>query len=97
MTILFNNIDANATSLEFTFNGGSRVLNIRGDDFGGGTVVLQMASSSDPSNPNRFVDIENASFTANGSVIVENTKIGLIYRAVFSGATNPDNVFTDMV
>jgi len=95
MTILFDNISADDTSAEVLFNGGSKVLNVRADNFGNGTFDLEVATTNDPGK--RFTKIPNACFTADGSVIIENVKVGLIFRGVFSGSSGASNVFADLV
>ena len=91
--ILFDNINGNAISETFIFPGGSRPLIVRADDFGGGEISLELATSADLIP--RFSAI--ASFTENGTTKIDSTKQGLKYRAVLSNAINPVNVYVEMV
>ena len=93
MIILLDNVNADTISDEEPFLGGSRVIIVRGDDFGGGTVDIEVRSNND----SRFLAIEDASFTADGNKIVDCTIPGLTFRAVLSGATSPVNVFAELI
>ena len=95
MTVLLNNVDADEVSAEVEFGGGSKVIVVRADDFGGGIVAIEVKSKSDSGN--RFLVLANGSFTANGDLILDSTKSGLTFRAVLSGATSPSNVFVELV
>ena len=93
MTKLLDNVNVNTTSDPVEFTGGSKVAVVRGDDFGGGTVNIEQKSTSDPSE--RFATV--ASFTSNGTKILESMKSGMSTRADLTGATNPVNVFVELV
>ena len=45
--ILLNDVDADAVSDVFTSDGGPAVFVVRGDDFDGGMVVFELASTND--------------------------------------------------
>jgi len=93
MTVLLDNVNADTTSSEIEFQGGSRVIVVRGDDFGGGTVAIEVKSNND----SRFLAVEDASFTADGDKILDSTVPGLTFRAVLSGSTSPSNVFAELI
>ena len=44
--VLLDNVDANDTSEPKAFGGGSKVVVVRADDFGGGTVDIEQKSES---------------------------------------------------
>lgn len=93
MTVLLDNVNTNTTSSEVEFGGGSRVIVVRGDDFGGGTVDIEVRSNND----SRFLAVEDASFTADGDKILDSTVPGLTFRARFFDATSPVNVFVELI
>jgi len=93
MTKLLDNVNADETSDPVKFGGGSKVIVVRGDDFGGGTVNIEQRSSSDSGE--RFATI--SSFISNGTKILASVTPGLITRAVLTGATSPSNVFVELI
>lgn len=96
MTILLNNVDIAGTSAEFTSTGGSAIINVRADDFDGGTVEIQVASSQD--SLNRFVALENGIFTADASVKIDYLPLGLrLIAELISPGASTDNVFCDIL
>jgi len=93
--ILLNNVNVDTTSGPLKTDGGNKVIVVRGDDFGGGTVEIQVKSNND--SENRFLTLDNGSFTVDGTLLLSATKSGLTYRAVLSGATSPVNIFAELV
>ncbi len=93
--LLLDNVDADTTSDEFKPRGGPALLIVRGDDFGGGTVTFEIASVNDALN--RFTLLTGGSFTANGNLSIDRLPIGSRVRAVLAGATNPDNVYVELL
>jgi len=91
--IILNNINSDETSQTFSFQGGSAVLVVRADDFGGGTVTLETRSKNDTEG--RFKEI--SSFTSDGTEKIFSTITGLDFRVVLSGATSPSNVFVETI
>lgn len=91
--ILLDNVDADETSEEKTFGGGTKVIVVRADDFGGGEVNIQQRVSND--SLARFATI--ATFTSNGQKILESVKSGIFTRAVLTGSTSPINVFAALI
>jgi len=93
--ILLNNVDADVVSEVFTSDGGPAVVIVRGDDFDGGTVVLEVASNSDVGN--RFDPLANGSFVADGQVKINYLPIGLELRAELTGAGgSASNIFAEV-
>lgn len=92
-SILLNNVDVDITSDEFSFSGGSKVLVVRADDFGGGNVTLESKSRNDTLN--RFAAIEV--FTANGNKKILSTVPGIVYRAVLDGSSGASNVYVELI
>ena len=91
--ILFNNINSDETSEIFTFQGGSALVIVRADDFGGGTVTLETRSKNDTGG--RFEEI--ASFTGDSTEKIFSIVPGLDFRVVLAGSTSPSNVFVETV
>lgn len=95
MTVLLNNVNANVTSNPDPTDGGKRVIVVRADNFGGGTVEIQGKSNNDPNA--RFLLIPGASFTSGDTKILDGAKSGMTYRAVLSGSSGASNVFVELV
>ena len=91
--ILLKNVNVDTTSVEEKVDGGNRALVVRADNFGGGTVQIQVRSNND----SRFVLVTGGSFTADDTKILKSTKSGLTYRAVLSGSSGASNVFVELV
>lgn len=94
MTTLLNNVNADTTSAVFLFNGGSGTLFIRGDDFGGGTVALEVATTDDSFD--RFIPLPNGVFTEGTTKTLDYLSHSTQFRAVLSGATDPVNIFVSI-
>ena len=93
--ILLDNVDANVVSDEFKSAGGPAVIVIRGDNFDGGTVTLEMASISDAGN--RFDLLDNGSFTADGQVKLDYLPVGSKIRSELAGAGgSASNIFVEV-
>ena len=95
MTILLNNVSVDVTSAEFESKGGSAIVNIRADAFGGGTVEIQTASDQDPLD--RFVTLPNGSFTVDASVKIDYLPQGVKLRVDLTGSSGADDVFCDIL
>lgn len=95
MTVLLSNVDVDTTSVEFTSRGGPALIIVRGVDFGGGTVNIELASVVDVLN--RFALFPGGAFTANGSLKLDYLPIGTRIRADFTGSTAADDVFVEIL
>ena len=93
MTILLPNVDVDTEGPEVQFNGGKRVLVVRGDNFGGGEVEIEVASPGDL----RFSPLDDGVFTANGTKTIDFTPVGLIFRASLKNSSGASNVFAEML
>ena len=94
---LFKNINADDISSSFTANGGIYTVNVRADNFGGGTVLIQTASKNDPNGTPRYSTLVNGSFTVNGSIALDPLAPGTLVRAVLQGSSSPSNVFVEII
>jgi len=94
MTILLNQVNANTVSDTINSNGGKAVVFVRGDNFGSGTVDIEVAAGSDPSS--RYTVLTDASFTENGQKTLDYLPAGTKLRANLSGATGASNVFVEI-
>ncbi len=90
---LLDNVDVDTTSSEVRFGGGSKVLIVRADNFGGGTVTLEGKSSNDSAN--RFASIQE--FTEDGTVKIQSTGPSFVFRAVLSGSSGASNVYVELI
>lgn len=96
MTVLLDNVSADVSDPPagdiFTSKGGPAVINVRGDNFGGGTVTIQNKTPND----SRFAAVTNGTFTADGSLVLDLLPNNTEIRAILSGSTTPSNVFADI-
>ena len=91
--VLLNNVDSDEVSDGVRFGGGSKVIVVRADDFGGGVVSIEQKSAQDAAD--RWVAI--AEFSSSGDKILENVVPGLFTRAVLSGSSGASNVYAELV
>ena len=92
--ILFNNAVAPGTSDTFQPNGSEGVVIIRGDDWTGVQVVLQMRSANDPSS--RWRDMDNGTYTDDADFPLEKLTPDTLIQAVLTGAGAGDNIFVEI-
>ena len=96
MTILLDNVSTNQTSVEFESRGGSAIVNIRADNFDGGTLEIQTASDQDPSD--RFITLPEGTFTADSSVKIDYLPQGVKLRVDLTGVGGTaSNIFCDIL
>lgn len=95
MTVLLDEVDVDTTSSEFKSRGGPALVVIRGDNYGGGTVNIELATESDPQN--RFDLFPGGAFTGNGSVKLDYLPIGTRIRANFTSSTGANDVFVEIL
>jgi hypothetical protein len=95
MAILLNNVDADTVGDPIVSNGGQIYLVVRGDNYGGGNVQLQVASPNDPDT--RWVShLGNINYNDyNNSRL--SIPVGMLIRGVLSGATGASNVFAEVI
>ena len=85
MTVLLNNIDgADVEGLQFELKGQSVLLVVRGDDFDGGSVEIQIASKEDPDV--RFLPLPDGTFAAGTTKKIDYLANGSIIRAALVGS-----------
>ncbi len=95
MTILLNEVDVDTTSSEFKSRGGPALAVIRGDNFGSGTVNIELATDADLQS--RFDLFPGGAFTANGSLKLDYLPVGTRIRADFTGSTGANDVFVEIL
>lgn len=96
MTILFNNVSTNSTSIEVLGDGGPRVVFVRADDFGSATVCIEIASPSDPDE--RFEPLQDGEFTTDGEVLIQYLPPGTKIKARISRSTSDtSNIFVEIL
>ena len=93
MTILLDNVSVDGPGPEVEFNGGKRVLVVRGDNFGGGEVDIEVRSTGD----SRFKTLDDGSFTEDGTKTIDFTAIGLVFRASLNNSSGASNVFAEIL
>lgn len=93
--ILFNQIVADDTSDNFESKGGVAEIIVRADDYGGGTITIQIASRNDPDE--RFDPLTNGVFTANASVKLDYLPVGILIRAVLADSSSAEAVFVEIL
>lgn len=95
MTILLNEVDVDTTSSEFRSRGGPALAVIRGDNYGTGTVNIELATDADPQS--RFALHPGGAFTANGSVKLDFLPVGTRIRADFTGSSGANDIFVEIL
>ncbi len=95
MPILLNNVSVDTTSDTFESLGGVAIVNVRGDNYGGGSVLIEAATVNDSAT--RFVTLPNGTFTADGTVKLDYLPQGALIRARLDSSTTPTNVFVDIL
>lgn len=93
--ILLDNVSVDTTSAVYTSTGGTVVVNVRGDDFGGGSVAIEAASANDVGN--RYVVLTDGLLTAGSTLKIDYVPSGLKIRAALSASTGASNVFVDIL
>ena len=92
--ILLDNVDVNSTSTTILGDGGPRVIFIRADDFGGGTVRFQTAPPGDIAI--RFRDLFNSVTKEETEIKVDYLPPGTHFRVILSRTRNASNVFVEI-
>lgn len=96
MTILFNNINSDQTSTEeYVGTGGPAIAFVRADNYGGGTVSLEITSPNDPGQ--RPSIINNGSFDSNGEVQIDYLPSGSKIKSTLVGSSGAINVFVEVI
>lgn len=98
MTILLNNVSVDVTdpATIFVSKGGSAVVNVRANNYGGATVEIQTSTVEDSST--RWATLSSGTFTADASVKLDYIPNGISVRAIVTGTTGPtDGVFVDIL
>lgn len=93
--ILLNNVDVDTTSEYYESTGGTIIINVRGDDFGGGSVAIEATSRNDPLS--RPIVLTDGLLTTGATMKVDYVPPGLRIRAAFSASTGASNVFVDIL
>ena len=95
MTVLLNEVDVDTTSDEFRSRGGPALVVIRGDNYGGGTVNIELATDAD--SQSRFALFPGGAFTANGSLELGFLPVGTRLQADFTGSSGANDVFVEIL
>lgn len=98
--VLLNNVSTDTTSAAVAKRGGPGVVIVRGDDFGSGTVNIEMASVNDTDSSGgvpRWAVLTDGAFTANGQVKIDYLAVGTLIRAVLTGSGSPDDVYVELL
>ena len=96
--ILLDNTNFNTTSEVFNSLGGVAVINILADDFGAGSVAIQMTTNNSKVIADPWVTLDNGVFTENSIVKLDYLPTGTLIRAVLSGVDGSTlNVFVDIL
>ena len=96
--ILLDNVDTDITDPAdiFVSQGGSAVVNVRANVFGGATVEVQTKTIED--GLDRWATLTSGTFTADASVKLDYIPNGISVRAIITGTTGPtDGVFVDIL
>lgn len=91
MSILLNNVNVDDTSETKISRGGPKIIFIRADDFGGGSVLVEVAPPNDPLS--RFGTLKDGSFSQDSDVHIDYLPVGARIRVSLTGSTGASNVF----
>lgn len=94
MAILLDNVNVDTDGTPVTFRGGPGVIFVRGDNFGNGTITIEIATSDDPTT--RFGVLEDGTFTGEATVKIDYLANGSQLKAVFTGSGGASNVFVSV-
>jgi hypothetical protein len=92
MVVLLDNVSVDTIGPQHFGSGGNFVAIVRGDNFGGGSVTLEMS----PNSADSFVIIDDGTFTANGQKTITSLPIGTKIRAQLSGSSGASNVRVEL-
>lgn len=96
MTVLFENVDIDATSDELAPSGGAFIVNVRANEYGGAKVEIQTRAKND--SLDRWSTLTNGTFQADATKKMDFLGHGIVLRAVISEATGAtDSIFVDIV
>lgn len=96
--ILLDNVDTDVPlpTAIFKSKGGSGVIHIRANDFGGATVEIQTASTQDILT--RFETLPSGAFGGASTMKVDYLPEGTLLRAIVTGTTGTsDKIFVDIL
>ncbi len=95
MTIFFNNISADDVSDETLGDGGPRIIFIRADNYGGGSIEIEIAPPSDPGK--RFGDgLKDGEFFQDAEIHIDYLPAGTPIRVRLKGSSGASNVFVEI-
>ena len=90
---LLDNVDTNTVGSLFTWNGGPGQIFVKGDNFGGGNVIIELSDDNGTTFfPAKFDDGTDFIVTANGSFPVAGWGQAIFIRGTLQGSTSPSNV-----
>jgi len=89
---LLDNVNVDTDGEPFQGAGGSWIATVRADDYGSGTVDLEIS----PNSQSSFTPLTDGSFTENGQVKIDFLPKGTSIRARLSGSTSPSNVSVEI-
>ena len=95
MTVLFNNINADDTSIEIIGDGGPRIVFIRGDDFGGGNVRILVAPPND--SLERFETLKDGQFVEDTEVHIDYLPSGTKIKVSLVGSVGAENIYVEII
>ncbi len=93
--ILLDNVSVDTTSGPYVSKGGKAVAIIRGDNYGGGEVLIQAASASDPGE--RYSTLVNGTLSGDAMVLLDYIPVGVFIRALLSESSGASNVFVEIL
>ena len=87
MQTLLDDVSGANTGASFTQNGGPHCVHVHADTWAGGAVTLQSSADGGHSwqDMQHFADDDDATFTADGAVMVASCGQGSLIRAITTG------------
>ena len=100
MTVLLSNVSVDTTSAPEAKRGGPGIVIVRGGNFGGGTVNIEIASANDTESSGgvpRWAVLTDGAFTADGQVKIDYLAVGTQLRADLTGSSGADDVYVELL
>lgn len=95
--ILLNNVNVDVADPTSIFHGGGTpaILIVRGDNFGGGIVDVQIKSANDTLN--RWSALSDGQFSSDGQINIDFLPLSIDLRATFTGSSGASNVYVEIL
>ena len=95
MTILLDNVNVDTISSTVIGDGGPRIIFIRGDEFGTGSVRVLIAPPND--SLERFETLKDGQFAEDTDVHIDYLPSGTKIKVALLGSVDAENVYVEII